>query len=295
MRKETASLRSATGPNGCYNAFRKCAGQFWYLHPTRRYCHVRLALAEELEKSAGTNGCNSIIQSALRHRLEILRLVHTDVLHVRCVVPFTLLALRRDDDCFAFIKHWMKRLRYGVDHAPIHGASRKGEWIYGVASRYDDVLEDVTWRVEHVELSFLMALAIGKMRIVAEFDMRIHSLREFAKTMLGRRLGGLIYRVAILCVGNQEERGVIQIQKKHLAQYLNAIMIKNPSLLPALLNPDPMMGQPKPKYIVSGKPSEAWGVLRSCGSLFMDIYGARQRLEAMFMSKKPLYSYVVDT
>lgn len=97
------------------NLFEMRAGQFWNLCDARAYCHARaafarvvdsLALSVAVENDDGAIHARALHRFVLCERLELLRLLRWDNLHVHILLPATLLMLNMDAHCAAFVRTW---------------------------------------------------------------------------------------------------------------------------------------------------------------------------------------------
>lgn len=160
------------------------AGQFWNLCDARAYCHARaafagvvdvLALAVAVDDDATTHA-RVLHRFVLCERLELLRLLRWDNLHVHMLLPATLLMLDMDAHCAAFVRTWTSLVStrltscvdpdagaYSIDSSVSsdedesggdgsdsfgsaicelyrHPAAVLGKWVYGTWDPGDDLL-----------------------------------------------------------------------------------------------------------------------------------------------------------
>ena len=173
------------------------------------------------------------------HYQEMLRLCSGDSLGLRYRFPFLLMQPNRDDDAFCFLRYWMQGDENYVRKRELHKKSSPGDWIYGHEkdARYADIFNvcpNVKW--EYVCLALLVALACIKMRTIAESPDR--------RVELGQQLDRI----------------------------LHLIKERNPTMLPALLNPTPLTSQPKPEYMTQGSPAECYTIVEDASGIWSDVF-----------------------
>ncbi len=75
----------------------------------KEYLKAKFGLAQQIMALAEKHEDRDLYERLCRDLLEIKRLDHTDVLGVRSILPFVLLILGRDNDCYGFIKWHLSR------------------------------------------------------------------------------------------------------------------------------------------------------------------------------------------
>ena len=268
MESEAAPLRSTMehifGSNvQPENLFEVHAGDFWGMFQTRNYMRSRLALANEIhDKIAVPYDAPPAWEVVLWHYQEMLRLSAGDNLGLRYRFPFLLLHLDRDDDAFCFIRYWM----INEDDEPgprekMHKTSKEGDWLYGHEkdSRFLDIFKSVSaTKLGSVSLPSLVALACIKMRIMAT-----HPIHKAT-------------------------------QGKQLDELIALIQSRNKNMLPALINPTPLLSQQAPDYMSPGTPSECYSIVEDASKIWNQIPGALKRLKNEF-GAKPKYDCNLST
>lgn len=155
---------------------------------------------------------------------------------------------------------------------------------------YEDVLESIPGlQVMDVDLDFLLALTIVKLRLIAAFLAAPRAVEALQTSVLGSRLGDASDHVTQMLQGGPEEERRIERQREMVDMYLDAIDAKNPSMLPAIINPAPLKNQSPPSYFSCGEPTEAYFSLMRCNRLFVRIPGVELMLERRF-GKNPEYN-----
>ena len=232
------------------NLFEVHAGDFWSMFETRNYMRAHLALADEIhDKIAVVYDTKAAWEVVVWHYQEMLRLCSGDSLGLRYRFPFLLMQPNRDDDAFCFLRYWMQGDENYVSKRELHKKSTPGDWIYGHEkdARYADIFNVCpNVKCEYVCLALLVALACIKMRTIDESPDR--------KVELGKQLDRL----------------------------LHLIKERNPTMLPALLNPTPLTSQPKPEYMTQGSPAECYTIVEDASGIWSDIPGAVEWLQEQF-------------
>lgn len=270
------------------NAFETIPGKFWLEIETRDYCRARYLLSNNIEHLAHWYEVLAVLDEARKHRLELLRLCYLDNIGIRFRIPFTLLRMNRDDECFAFIKHWTNRSEEEGDFHPnvieqLHGNSSPGAWLYGTADKFEDLLETVPNITEDsIGIAHYAALCIIKLRLVETHNARKKQAAILADTKAGQAIGDSMEHVQMRIIGDQEEQDKYRRQEEMVNKYFDIMDRQNPTLLKAVINPGPLKRQPAPQYISLGTASEAWEILMDCNRLFVRIPGVEDRLRERF-------------
>ncbi|XP_044716967.1 MYND finger domain-containing protein [Hirsutella rhossiliensis] len=85
--------------------FETCVGHFWGILETRPYMRARYGLVDSLLLSYGTaGGPAELVQTALDHLLDMMRLCRGDNMGLRQVIPALYIRLARDQDAYDLIK-----------------------------------------------------------------------------------------------------------------------------------------------------------------------------------------------
>lgn len=218
--------------------------------------------------------CNNLAFAGLEHPTlpiwkevcnmfqECLRLNANDDFSLGASFPFVLMNCNRDDDAYVFC---LRRLKHENDWE-CHKDSKEGDWIYGDGNRYSDVIEKDDSLC--FGLPYLVAVLIVKLRLIAAFD---------AKKKRGR--------AEIL---EEEERKIQDVRETQIPFLLDLIHARNPTMLPALVNPVPLLSQPLPGMCAHGKPCEALNILMNAIGPFNRTDGAKEILIERF-GRHPAY------
>jgi hypothetical protein len=171
-RKEEA-LHATPNDGLFYNGdpFVTGVGYFWGLTHTRDYMSTRYGLIEAILEVKTLDA----VESALDHCMDILRLCRSDNMGVRHLVPALLLRLRRDQECYDFVKWWAT-------------TGEQGDYDWGDMSlpyldlKNADIFEpvDIFCR-NYLELSHIVSVTLLKLRLFLAIQMCIKNtavLRE---------------------------------------------------------------------------------------------------------------------
>lgn len=82
-------------------------------------------------------------------------------------------------------------------------------------------------------------------------------------------------------------------QWRQMDRLVNAIHRNNPSMLPAILNPDPLITQKRPNLVVPGTPADALCVLQYCHICLLRVPGAGAMLQQRF-GRMPSYDSRIE-
>mmetsp|Transcript_15886 Transcript_15886/g.39455 ORF Transcript_15886/g.39455 Transcript_15886/m.39455 type:complete len:457 (-) Transcript_15886:183-1553(-) len=228
------------------NLFEKHVGDFWGMYGTRDYMRAHLALADEIhDQIAVKYDVPSAWEVVIWHYQELMRLSSSDNLGIRYRFPFLLLQLDgREDDAFCFIRYWVQLDESGKREKR-HKESNQGEWLYGhkVGARFQDIFKICPKaNFQYVSLPLLGALACIKTKLIA-----IHS----------------------------DERK----QKTQLNELLKLIHQRNPTVLPAVINPKPLLSREEPIYLSPGTPEEAYSIVKDANPIWCKTEGALEHLQ----------------
>ena len=221
---------------------------------------------ESYMRAACATEIKDVGEKALFHALELLRLDATESKNVRYTTPFILLNVQRDDDAFDFIRFMMNLNGASEDVAVEllrrHEESQEGNWMYPREKncRFLDAFEECPHVDDcFVTLAYLVALIIVKLRIVAAYDATRRAIDSAFETSGGQSIQEVHNILKDMLI--DESLVNIDSQRQQVERLVNAIHRNNPSMLPAILNPRPLLTQKRPVVMSPGSPSDAFFVL----------------------------------
>jgi MYND finger len=220
------------------------------------------------------------------HYQEMMCLCRLDDLGHRFKLPFLLLEANRDDDAACFISYWLREEEENENYENIHSNSSEGDWIY--PREKDARFSQVIIPTLSPNLAILVAAATIKMRLVAMEMSHVQAMQAYTSTEFGIKVDPVQHVVEAMLMGSDTR---LQGQLDHL---LDIIHQNNSIILPDLLNPEPLLSQPRPGYYFSGSPSEAYFVLENAHRIWSRIPGASAFLEERF-GLLPAYNFSLDT
>ena len=268
MEREASKLRSFTDYGFPINLFEIDKGSFWGIVETRDYMTARLELANLIhDELAYDQETVELWEKVLMHYQEMLRLSSGDNLGLRFRFPFILLYLNRDDDAYAFCRYWMNsddNDSYEARQETIEN-STEGEWIYPreEGCRYNDFFAECpSANNKYAGLPWLVAVCIIKLRLVAAFD--------------EKKKGGVAQNESPEYVRS------IESNREQIQKLMDKIDARNPTMLPCILNPEPLKSKGLPGAYSLGSPSEAASYLDDCHRVFVRVPGAEDLLRTRF-------------
>lgn len=299
MKESAAPLRNTPFGDDSrrQNIFETQIGLFRDDHITHRYMVARRQLVESYFHAASAVDVKEVWEKALYHALVQLREAITDPRGMIYVTPFILLNLNRDDEAYDLVRYWVSvycvwTTRPMTEIMSRHVESKEGEFFYPRTKngRYQDLFEEYPAAVDEQDMLmvFLVTLLIIKLRIVAAYDAACASLDlVFHETTGGRLIQEVRCTVADMII---DERLVnIDSQRRQIDQLVEIIDRRNPTTLPAILNPLPLISQRQPATDVRGEPSEAYEIVTYSYRCFARIPGARKMLEDRY-GPNPTYN-----
>ena len=288
-----APLRNARQPESSepQNLFETQVGSFDKAL-TQPYMTARRNLMESYcWHAAYVTDVKCVWEKALFHALEILRLNACGPANLLDETVFILLNLNRDDDAFAFIRHWVSIEERLNGLMLRHTQSQEGDWIYPREKncRFFDVFQEFRYFNDHkVSMSFLVALLIIKLRIVATYDATCSSIDLAFGTTGGQRIQKMQMLVKEMLM---DERFVnIESQRQQVERLVHVIHERNATMFPSILNPAPFLANSN-RYQdnIRGSTGEALFALLYGTRCLVRVPGAKEMLEQRF-GKNPSYN-----
>ncbi len=275
--------------------FETQVGNFISFRETRAYLEACCDLMDLFVQAAQTAASNDVWEKALFYALEVQRLEATGLVEVRSVNPFLLLNLHRDDDAFNFMRYWMKSqgtLEETRDSLlPFHAGTQKGDWIYPrePKCRFLNFFETCPDRNDrNVPVEFLVALLIIKCRILVAIGATCKSANLALGSVNGQRIHEVHSTVTEMVIDGELVN--IESQRQQADQLVDAIHRENAIILPAILNPAPLLNSELPQSGArAAQCEEALNVLMYCARCLLRVSGAKEMLERRF-GHNPSYS-----
>ena len=246
---------------------------------------LRMILAEAILDEAIIQKKEFLFEKALDYFMEIIKLNRTDNQGTRYTVPFLLLILNRDADCFNFLKWWLTDLFQSTDE--------QGDW-HNLQNQ--DTLEDpCQWLNKDFDssrifsitenISFHVAYLCMKLRLTAKIKLfksvEDCILSHAADTGL-ETLPNTIPEFIGLIFGNKinvkSEDFCSEKQDEIVENLLLLINKSNGTVLPALLNPTPLLSKDEPTAHSPGSPEEAYQAVLNSVDLIRSIPGSLDRI-----------------
>eukprot|EP00978_Attheya_sp_CCMP212_P006991 scaffold16341_cov53-Attheya_sp.AAC.4 len=290
-RLNDTSMDGASDPFGPpERPFETAVGSFWGIFGTRDYMRAQMSLNRMQLYFASMTNLKELWQLGLDNSLELLRLCSSDNSGIRFCVPFLLMNLNRDDDAFAFCKYWIHDSEHERDEtrAGMHRDSQKGDWMYERKDgmRFDSMDE---WFPSPFHTRFTLALCLIKIRLISDVSVLRQNVDSFVDTTglddegVSSIVGGFVLDEKSRNVNLEEERRTVH-------RLMDVIHGANPTVLPAILNPGPLLRQSPPSYYSPGDPTEAYSLVQDAMPSFRQNDLAMRLLEERF-GPNPTYPH----
>ena len=270
----------------------------------RDYLVRRIRLAENKLEIALKHQNRQILVSVLRDLLAQIRLDFGDFCMAVPMAGFMFLYLGRYNDAYDFIKFWLLRIE-DQDH---YGAWEKWyplpEGAY-LNEKNSDRFEDVfsVFDLKDINLKTLLVLVGIKIKVVLDlrnleaFDDELRKSKcKSAKNLLLNENQHILDSIRENIIGKanlkeSETALFLKNQVGQLMQLLWEIERQNPTMIPALFNPEPLLDKEVPHTIWPGGPSQVCEILRYTWKYFELLPGARGILQDFIRIKNPKHGY----
>ncbi|KAK6223968.1 hypothetical protein LQW54_000114 [Pestalotiopsis sp. IQ-011] len=257
------------------NVFETCVGQFWGILDTRDYMRARFAAANALLQVES----HVAVGKTLEHFTDMLRLCRSDNLGVRDVVPFLLLRLGREQECYDFLKWYATT-----------GSRSDYDWgdntLPFLDTRGANVLEGLDVFSKDTSLSQLVALTLLNLRL--QLDLSVCQDEEYDSDEydgFSRPIGSVASKIA-----RRGDSVDIHMKAEALeSQYhtlLRWVQDANPYFWSALV--DDVEPVPPP-YYSPGSGGEAMLVLCQCRSAWVETEDAILMVDADISNSTSVY------
>jgi hypothetical protein len=257
------SLRTHAGdedtPRDAFAQGGQTLGRFWGFAGTQPYMHARHQLIDALLRV----NTPAAVEAALDHALDMLRLNASDTQGIRSIVPALFLRLRRDQDCYDFVKRWNA----------IGSGTGDELFNWAAAPRRQDAFEPVIDFLKgYNPLAHLVALALLKIRMLVD-------MRRFAAGTPPSFTSSIVARdQAAFASGGSDV--ICDWLRKLIMNLYVAVACANPHFWPAVREPGAHLTNRPNGYMVGGE-EEMQLTLQWCYSAWVESDGAREVLEEM--------------
>jgi hypothetical protein len=239
-------------------------GRFWGYKGTRPYMQARYSLVEALLKVNTVQA----VTAALDHSMDMLRLNRMDNQNMKSIVPSLYLRLRRDQDCYDFLKWWAT-----TGQSPDY----KGPQFN---LKDQDALEPVIdFLKAFIPLSHVVSLTLLKARML--IDIRDISIRSRASGPQGpQRFASSITESKLDHFTSGRPEVLCDWLRRLVMNLYIAISCANEHFWPALLNPGNNLTT-KPNGYMRSTPEEMQVTLQECYNAWSETPGAFAIIEEM--------------
>jgi len=268
--------------------FETAAGEFYYNYGVE-YVLARHDLLKKIHEMAQQMESKYLWEINFHHHSEMMRLCTSDNPGTRFNIPYILLHLDKDDMAYGFCRFWLTMMeRSELERRDqLHRRSSRGDWLFPNEEncRYDDIMLCINdgANKECICLRLLVALCLIKMRLISVHMTRRKSAEIDKHTYPGNNT-----------INIEQEDHVIKDQGIILSQLMECIHGLNSSMLPALVNPAPLMKQKEPDGYSRGSTAEAYLVAKNALRLIERIPGALETLQHQFGSS-PVYPHTIGS
>ena len=270
----------------------------------RDYLVRRIRLAENKIAIGLKHQNRQILTSVLKDLLAQIRLDFKDFCMAVPMAGFMFLYLGRYNDAYDFIKFWLLRIE-DQDH---YGAWEKWyplpEGAYLIeenSDRFEDVFS--VFDLKDINLKTLLVLVGIKIKVVLDlrnlktFDDELRKSKcKSSKNLLLNENQNVLDLIRENIIGkanlNESETALfVKNQEGQLMRLLWEIERQNPTMIPALFNPEPLLDKEVPHTILPGDPSHVCEILQYTWKYFALLPGARDILQDFIRIKNPKHGY----
>ncbi|KAI3639490.1 hypothetical protein MIR68_002505 [Amoeboaphelidium protococcarum] len=223
-------------------------GKFWGFMETRPFMRAKHQVAMHFLEGIGTA---DTLKKAEEYFMEMLRLCRGDNIGVRQILPAIFLMLGTEQKCYDFIKWYTC---YPDDHYD-WGNMELPYLHYKDHNFVDELPSEFVHKYAQIEM--VLALALIKFRTLSTLKKSLQSGSDIAVVSpdLRRHLPESLNEDLV--------REKIQLVQGHLDALFNRVDEHNRRIWRAMINPEPLMSQPEPRFISRNSANEAYSVLRS--------------------------------
>lgn len=284
-------------------------GEFWELENANRqklwetppegepvwpqdYLKRKMKLVQNLWKMADTNQGNyETTEHILEHLIELLRLDASGEQNTRVYTAFMFLLLGRDQDAYDFIRFYLENPYQPPKDK--YKRVQRGQWLTmdENQNKYEDLLSHQMYRqlVQDAHLGFkvaLLALKIGSLNDLNENEAKVRKLekklsdaKEDSDLAKFNENPILMECLNLYFIGDlKAHEKSKQQQKDDIKAYLEMVHKENKTVLPAILDPQPLLKKDDPESITKGGSAEARDLVRFMHGYFKRLPTAKQTI-----------------
>lgn len=265
------------------NVFEDGVGHFWGIMGTRPYMRARFELVDAMLHHFGSAGGRvDVVQAALDHLLDMLRLCRSDNMGVRDMIPALYIRLRREQAAYDFMKWYATtgqdpRYNWGDMDLPF------------LDIKDGDVFESPAgmWTDEWLDLSHSSAVVLVKVRVLLDLQAVQNALCALGgnvpQEVIRRRLVGTIVesRPEVLRGDMEEIARFLEKIKGQVKQLCVAIDKYNPHFWPLMFNNPAASIAVKPVAYSPGTQEEACLMLSYNFAAWVETTGAIDMIKTL--------------
>ncbi|KAI4651160.1 uncharacterized protein J4E79_009359 [Alternaria viburni] len=273
---EDALKRNSGDAGTPKDPFRTAGGRFWEYEATREYMYRRRDLLYELYSVNTT----AAVQQALDEAFALLQLDSADHLQMRCLVPWLLLRLKRDQDCYDFCKWWVTKGTSEEHDWTSETLPLVGEDAFESLEVFERIREPGSTAPASESFTFLLAILLVKLRMVYEMKFQKHGKTS---TEVKDSKSAIILSIVDSRV-KEEWIPLIQSVENQARTLYRAVAGANKHFWPAFLNrADDGLEDAPPESAGVGDEAEMKIKLRECMNAWLESLGAEGLVSDMEM------------
>jgi hypothetical protein len=268
LEAQEATLRNHAGdvdtPPDAFKESGEGMGRFWGYKGTRPYMQARYSLVDALLKINTVQA----VATALDHSIDMLRLNRNDNQNMKSIVPPLYLRLKRDQECYDFLK-WWGTVGQNLDYSGPQFNLKD-----------QDPLEPVIdFLKAFLPLSHLVSLALLKTRML--IDIRdIQTRSQTSDSQRPQRFTSSITIDKLEAFKSGRPEVLCDWLKRLVMNLYIAICCANEHFWPALLDPGNNLTL-RPNGYMKGTPEEMQVTLQQCYNAWSETPGAIAIIEEM--------------
>ena len=245
--------------------FEESVGNFWGLVDPRDYCRARHGLDLALHKCGMKNNSKLALELSIEHMLDLVWLNRGDNLGVRVLIPSIYCMVDRIQEAYDFLKWWTicsKDGNYDWGDINLPYCNLKDENMYEELSALKlHEFTQVHWLVSLFLIKYkLMVKLLAERELYDSFLMGTHT--RVGNDSPVQKLRGVSVVLQTIEDYAMSQRGkYVSVLKGQLIELCKIIDKANKFVIPALLNPTPLLDQIPPRYMARETQDEAYAVV----------------------------------